>query len=78
MTIGWKDIMREIRCENCGRLLAKEDNGVVNIKTMIKQKIMVTSRAIVFDCPWVYFNHEGRKNCGKQTKFELPEILINV
>ena len=63
--------MIDIRCENCGRLLAKEDNGVIDIKTQIKQKILIANGVITFFCPWIYFDHSGKKMCGKQTKVDI-------
>lgn len=65
----------EIRCEHCGRLLAKETDGVIDIKTTIKQRILIGPVSVTFFCPWLYFNHEGRKLCGKKTVYVREPVF---
>ena len=67
---------KDIRCEHCGRLLAKETDGVIDVKTTIKQRILIGPTSIVFFCPWLYYTHAGRKLCGKQNKVEYVREQI--
>jgi hypothetical protein len=71
------DIVTEIRCQHCGRLLAKETDGVIDIKTTIKQRILVGLTSITFFCPWLYFNHQGRKLCGKKTIYQTQAYALS-
>jgi len=66
--------MKEIRCESCKRLLAKESDGVIDIKTTVKQRILIGPASITFICPWLYYTHVGRKLCGKKTVVEFQKV----
>jgi hypothetical protein len=63
-------LKNEIRCEHCGRLLAKYDDETVEIRTSRKEKILILRGLIHFVCPWSVFTDKGRIKCGKTTKFE--------
>lgn len=67
--------MNEIRCKTCGRLLAKEQDNIVEILTSRKEKILIMDGKVSFVCATSVFTQKGRVKCGAMTKYERSEAL---
>jgi ribosomal protein S27E len=55
---------KEIRCPKCGKLLAKDNDGVLDVKNGNKAVRIYGAVAVAIDCP----------RCGKTV--DLPKKLI--
>jgi phage FluMu protein Com len=66
-------MQKDIRCANCGRLLAKETDGVLHIKTGRNgEQILVESGKVHFVCPSYVYKESGKIICNETTKIEAP------
>lgn len=67
---------KDIRCQNCGRMLARETDGVLHIKNGKNgEQILIESGKVHFICPGEIFTFQGKKKCGNTTRVENDHCL---
>jgi len=67
--------MQDIRCENCGRMLAKESDGILHIRTAKNgEEVLIQSGRVHFVCPGVVYTIKGKIRCRNTTRVDM---LIN-
>lgn len=69
-------MQKDIRCENCGRLLAKETDGILHIKAgKHGGEILIQSGKVHFICPSFVYTDKGKKKCGSTHRIENEYCL---